>query len=178
MLSVFFSEVFFFKWFLDLFPFFVIDTSKSMWTNIPIAILIFTAFRYLSYEVEVRWKTRPTYRPTYLSHLEKRQLPVNDPRLSTSPSVPRLKRKINSPPIEAAISGFIDKILQDFVIDLWYSSITPDKDAPELIRLLLLDVLGEISGRVKEINLVDLLTRCFSVTFVSHQQFILHQFIA
>ncbi|CAA6657765.1 unnamed protein product [Spirodela intermedia] len=139
--------------------YFLSHTSKSMWTNIPIAILIFSAFRYLSYEVEVRWKIRPTYRPTYLSHLEKRQLPINDPRLSTSPSVPRLKRKINSPPIEAAISGFIDKILQDFVIDLWYSSITPDKDAPELIRLLLLDVLGEISGRIKEINLVDLLTR-------------------
>lgn len=62
------------------------------------------------------------------------------------------------------MSGFIDKILKDFVVDLWYSDITPDREAPELIRAVIMDVLGEISGRVKEINLVDLLTRflfCF-----------------
>lgn len=59
------------------------------------------------------------------------------------------------------MSGFIDKILKDFVVDLWYSDITPDREAPELIRAVIMDVLGEISGRVKEINLVDLLTRFF-----------------
>ncbi|XP_034227584.1 uncharacterized protein LOC117636965 isoform X2 [Prunus dulcis] len=57
------------------------------------------------------------------------------------------------------MSDFIDKILKDFVIDLWYSDITPDKEAPEQIRVIIMDALGEVSGRVKEINLVDLLTR-------------------
>ncbi|KAI7726547.1 hypothetical protein M8C21_032098, partial [Ambrosia artemisiifolia] len=47
----------------------------------------------------------------------------------------------------------------DFVVDLWYSDITPDKEAPELIRGIIMDVLAEISARVKNINLVDLLTR-------------------
>uniref|UniRef100_A0A1D1XTZ4 Sorting nexin-16 n=2 Tax=Anthurium amnicola TaxID=1678845 RepID=A0A1D1XTZ4_9ARAE len=139
--------------------YFLSHTSKSMWMNIPISILIFSAFRFLSLEVELRWKAQPASRPTYLSHLQKKQLSVKDARLSALPSVPRRKRKIDSPPIEAAIDDFINKILQDFVVDLWYSSITPDKEAPELIRVLLLDVLGEISGRVKEINLVELLTR-------------------
>lgn len=130
-----------------------------MWTNIPISIIILSAFRYLSYEVELRWRTQPIVRQTYLSHLEKKQLSVNDYRLSTMPTTLKWKRKIDSPPVESAIDDFINKILQDFVVDLWYSSITPDKEAPELIRMIILDALGEISGRIKEINLVDLLTR-------------------
>lgn len=141
-----------------------------MWTNIPMSVLILSAFRYLSYEVELRWRVRPSHRQTYLSHLEKKQLSVNDSRLSTVPATSKWRRKIDSPPVEAAIDDFINKLLQDFVVDLWYSSITPDKEVPELIQSIILDVLGEISGRIKEINLVDLLTRCFCITFVSDQQ--------
>ncbi|GMP38142.1 hypothetical protein CsSME_00009504 [Camellia sinensis var. sinensis] len=46
-----------------------------------------------------------------------------------------------------------------FLTHLWYSEITPDKEVPELIRAVIMDALGEVSGRVKEINLVDLVTR-------------------
>ncbi|CAL9099871.1 unnamed protein product [Musa textilis] len=139
--------------------YFLSHTSKSMWTNVPISFLILVAFRFLSYEVELRWRMRPVPTQTYLSHLIKKQLHLEDSRLSTALPTSRWKRKIESPLVEAAIKEFIDKILQDFVLDLWYSSITPDKEAPELIRSIILDVLGEISGRVKGINLVDLLTR-------------------
>ncbi|KAK1269702.1 hypothetical protein QJS04_geneDACA006555 [Acorus gramineus] len=138
--------------------YFLSHTSNSMWANIPISILVLVALRFLSYEVELRWRVRPVYKPTYLSHLMKKQLSLNDPRLSTTPPVTRWKRKIGSPQVEAAMDDFINKLLQDFMVDLWYSSITPDKEAPEQIRALILDVLGEISGRVKEINLLDLLT--------------------
>ncbi|WOL00864.1 hypothetical protein Cni_G09577 [Canna indica] len=139
--------------------YFLSHTSKSMLTNVPMSILILVAFRFLSYEVELRWRVRPVPKQTYLSHLEKKQLRPEDSRLSAVVPSSKWRRKIDSPLIEAAIQEFIDKIMQDFVIDLWYSSITPDKEAPELIRSLVLDVLGEISGRIKEINLVDLLTR-------------------
>ncbi|XP_020245741.1 uncharacterized protein LOC109823779 isoform X1 [Asparagus officinalis] len=139
--------------------YFLSHTSKSMWMNIPISVLILSAFRYLSYEVELRRRVRPSSRQTYLSHLEKKQLSVNDSRLTTVPPTSKWRRKIDSPPVQAAIDDFVNKILQDFVVDLWYSSITPDKEAPELIRIIILDVIGEISGRLKEINLVDLLTR-------------------
>lgn len=132
-----------------------------MWTNIPISFLILVALRFLSYEVELRWRVRPIPKPTYLSHLEKKQLQLDDSHLSTVVTPSRWKKKIDSPLVDSAIDEFISKILQDFVIDLWYSSITPDKEAPELIRSLILDVLGEISGRLKEMNLVDLLTRYF-----------------
>ncbi|CAI9104405.1 OLC1v1003067C1 [Oldenlandia corymbosa var. corymbosa] len=139
--------------------YFLTHTSKSMWMNIPIAVLLVSGLRILLNEVEFHWKVQKGPRPTYLSHLEKKQLSVNDSRLSTSPPPPKWKRKIDSPIVEAAIEDFVNKLMQDFVVDLWYFSITPDKDAPQLIHGIIMDALGEVSGRVKEINLVDLLTR-------------------
>ncbi|CAN0879003.1 Sorting nexin-16 [Linum grandiflorum] len=140
--------------------YFLSHTSSSMWINLPISILIVAALRILSNEVEFYWKPRSYVRPqSYLSHLEKKQLSVNDSRLSSAAPPPRWRRKIDSPVVEASVNDFIDKIMKDFVVDLWYSEITPDKDAPELIRGVIMDALGEISGRVKEINVVDLLTR-------------------
>ncbi|KAL2455788.1 Phox-associated domain [Abeliophyllum distichum] len=139
--------------------YFLTHTSKSMLMNIPIAVLLVSGLRILFNEVEFRWKVHNARPQSYLSHLEKKQLSPNDSRLSTTPSPSKWKRKIDSPAVEAAMQDFINKLLQDFVIDLWYSEITPDKEAPELIRAIIMDVLGELSGRVKEVNLVDLLTR-------------------
>ncbi|KAL4036472.1 hypothetical protein IC575_000019 [Cucumis melo] len=139
--------------------YFLTHTSKSMWMNVPLAILLVSALRILFNEVEFHRKVRPIHQQTYLSHLEKKQLSVNDSRLSSALPPPRWKRKIDSPAVEAAMKDFIDKILKDFVVDLWYSEITPDKEFPEQIHALIMDALGEIAVRVKEINLVDLLTR-------------------
>ncbi|XP_073264737.1 uncharacterized protein [Populus alba] len=121
-------------------------------------LCIFSVTYFLS--LEFSWKARQSvHRQSYLSHLEKKQLSMNDSRLSSVPPAPKWKRKIDSPVVEAAIGGFINKILKDFVVDLWYSEITPDREAPELIRSVIMDALGEVSGRAKEINLIDLLTR-------------------
>ncbi|KAJ9152921.1 hypothetical protein P3X46_026428 [Hevea brasiliensis] len=140
--------------------YFLSHTSSSMWINLPISVLLVSASRILSNEVEFSWKARRSTCPqSYLSHLEKKQLSVNDSRLCSAPLPQRWKRKIDSPIVEAAINDLIDKILKDFVVDLWYSEITPDKEAPELMRAVIMDAIGEISGRIKEINLVDLLTR-------------------
>lgn len=127
--------------------------------NIPLAIFLVSALRILLNEVEFRWKVRKSQLPTYLSHLGRKQLSPNDSRLSTLPPQPKWKRKIDSPMVESALDDFVSKLLQDFVVDLWYSGITPDKEAPDLIHAIIMDVFGEVSGRVKEINLVDLLTR-------------------
>ncbi|KAL1336934.1 hypothetical protein AAHE18_10G098400 [Arachis hypogaea] len=139
--------------------YFLTHTSKSMWMNVPMSILLVSALRILFNNVEFRWKVQQPVSQTYLSHLEKKQLSPNDSRLSTPPPPTKWKRKIDSSAVEAAMGDLIDKILKDFVVDLWYSEITPDKEFPEQIRAIIMDVLGEISGRVKEINLVDLLTR-------------------
>lgn len=130
-----------------------------MWMNVPMSILFVSALRILFNKVEFRWKVQRPRSQTYLSHLERKQLSLNDPRLSSLPPSAKWKRKIDSPAVEAAMGDFIDKILKDFVVDLWYSEITPDREFPEQIRAIIMDVLAEISARVKEINLVDLLTR-------------------
>ncbi|KAL9675555.1 hypothetical protein QQ045_003757 [Rhodiola kirilowii] len=140
--------------------YFITNTSKSMWMNIPISILLVAFLRIITNEVDFRWKTKPERRPrNYLSYLEKKQLTVDDPRKATTRPPSKWKRKIDSPVVEAAIDEFINKILQDFVIDLWYSEITPDREAPELIRDVIMDALADISERVKQLNLVDLMTR-------------------
>ncbi|KAK2665178.1 hypothetical protein Ddye_003752 [Dipteronia dyeriana] len=148
-------------WALSIFAvcYFVTHTSSSMWMNLPISILVVCALRILVNQVEFSWKVKAVRSQSYLSQLEKKQLSVNDSRLSSAPPPPKWKRKIDSPIVEAAANEFIDKILKDFVSDLWYSEITPDKECPELIRSIIMDAIGEISGRVKETNLVDLLTR-------------------
>ncbi|PHT41960.1 hypothetical protein CQW23_20814 [Capsicum baccatum] len=139
--------------------YFLTHTSTSMWMNLPVAVLLVSGSRILFNAVDFRWKVRNVRQPTYLTHLEKKQLSVSDSRLSTSPPTLKWKRKIGSPLVEAAAEEFIGNVLRDFVIDLWYSDITPDKEAPELMHEIVMDVLGEISGRAKEINLVELLTR-------------------
>lgn len=127
--------------------------------NLPMSIIFVAGLRILFNRVEFRWKVQEPKPLTYLSHLEKKQLSLKDSRLTSLPPPAKWKRKIDSPAVEAAMREFIDKILKDFVVDLWYSDITPDKEFPEQIRAIIMDVLAEISGRVKEINLVDLLTR-------------------
>ncbi|KAG5076163.1 hypothetical protein JHK82_054858 [Glycine max] len=139
--------------------YFFTHTSKSMWMNLPMSILFVAALRILLNKVEFHWKVQPPRLQTYLSHLEKNQLPLNDERLSSSPPTPKWKKKIDSPVVEAALNDFIDLILKDFVINMWYADITPDMEFPELVRDLIMDAIAEVSARVKEINLVDLLTR-------------------
>ncbi|XP_044980705.1 uncharacterized protein LOC123448013 isoform X2 [Hordeum vulgare subsp. vulgare] len=157
-------------WALGIFTisYFLTHTSKSMWTNVPMSILILAFLRYVSFKVEFRWRSQPVPKQPYLSQASKRQLSANDHRLSTVPPVSRWRRKVDSPAVEAAFESFIDLVLRDFVMDLWYSSITPDREAPELIRGLVLHALGEVSGRAKEMNLVDLLTRDMSDLIGKH----------
>ncbi|KAL6573691.1 hypothetical protein OROHE_002150 [Orobanche hederae] len=128
-----------------------------MLMNIPIAVLLVSGLRILFNEVEFKWKVRYVRPTSYLLHLAKKQLSLCDARLSTLSPPQEWKRKIDSPVVEAAIEEFLNKVLHDFVIDLWYSDITPDKEAPELIHAIVMDALGEVSQRIKELNLVDLL---------------------
>ncbi|XP_047964798.1 uncharacterized protein LOC125209238 [Salvia hispanica] len=149
-------------WILCIFTvtYFLTHTSKSMVMNIPVAILLVAGMRILFNEVDFQWKVRNVRATSYLSHLEKKQLSANDSRLSTKPPSPQeWKRKIDSPVVEAALEEFVNKALTEFVIDLWYSDITPDKEAPELIHAIIMEVFGDIAGRLKEVNLVELLTR-------------------
>ncbi|MED6192844.1 hypothetical protein PIB30_013733 [Stylosanthes scabra] len=139
--------------------YFLTNTSKSMMMNVPVSFLFVVALRLLLNKVEFRWRLHPPKPHSYLSHLERKQLSMEDARLSTSPPPPKWKKKIDSPLIEAALNDFMDLILKDFVMNMWYADITPDLEFPEQIRDIVMDAIAEVSMRVKDMNLVDLLTR-------------------
>lgn len=66
---------------------------------------------------------------------------------------------MNSLAVEAAIEQFTRHLVSEWITDLWYSRITPDKDAPEELVNIMNNVLGEISSRARDVNLINLLTR-------------------
>ncbi|MCH88645.1 phox (PX) domain protein, partial [Trifolium medium] len=69
------------------------------------------------------------------------------------------RAKVNSPVVEDAIDHFTRHLISEWVTDLWYSRLTPDKEGPEELVQIVNGVLGEISGRMRNINLIDFLIR-------------------
>ncbi|XP_056842630.1 uncharacterized protein LOC108858932 isoform X2 [Raphanus sativus] len=137
--------------------YFLAHTSKSMWMNLPVAVLILCGLRILLNQNEFRRKVMPAPRQRHLPYPGRKQLSLNDARLSTTPPPPSWKNKINSQVVENAINDFVGTIVDKFVKKLWYSGITPDKDFPELIRGMIMNAVVEISVRVKEINIFGLI---------------------
>lgn len=72
------------------------------------------------------------------------------------------RRKVNSRVAEDAIDHFTRHLISEWVTDLWYSRLTPDKEGPEELINIVNGVLGEIAGRFRNINLIDLLMRLIS----------------
>lgn len=66
---------------------------------------------------------------------------------------------MNSQVVEDAIDHFTRHLISEWVLDLWYSRITPDKQGPEELVFIINSVLGELSRRFRNVNLIDLLTR-------------------
>lgn len=127
--------------------------------NIPIAMLILAAIGYLSFDLEIRKRVDARHVPSHLSHLLKHQLSFDDPLLCSPPVSISWRRKIDSPLVESSIDNFSRRIVQEFVTDLWFASLSPDQDVPLQIQALINDIFGEISQRVRRINLISLLTR-------------------
>ncbi|XP_050231801.1 uncharacterized protein LOC126680680 isoform X2 [Mercurialis annua] len=69
------------------------------------------------------------------------------------------RKKVNCPVAEDAIDHFTRHLISEWVTDLWYSRLTPDKEGPEELVLIVNGVFGELSSRMRNINLIDLLTR-------------------
>lgn len=60
-------------------------------------------------------------------------------------------------------------VIDEFVTNMWYASITPDQEALEELRILLNGVIAEIASRAKRVNLITLLSRysCVHYMFVT-----------
>ncbi|KAL2539236.1 Phox-associated domain [Abeliophyllum distichum] len=132
-------------------------TSPSVLVNLPAAAVLIIIFRYWSVEYDLR-KKAATYigKPIAASTAPKRN-PFEVPRVTSDKS--DWKHKVDSPVVEDAIDHFTRHIVSEWVTDLWYSRITPDRQGPEELVLIMNGVLGELSYRMRDINLINLLTR-------------------
>ncbi|CAM6023362.1 unnamed protein product [Sphagnum balticum] len=134
-------------------------TSSSIWINIPVAILLLAVVRRLSLEVEIRRK--PPDGPPPPRHQLRRQLNPNDPLLSAPSNFTRSRwrHNIDSPSVEVAVDELTKCLIDEWVTNLWYSSLTPDQEFPEELRLLINNVIGELARRVKRVDLMALICR-------------------
>ncbi|XP_042463182.1 uncharacterized protein LOC122046516 isoform X2 [Zingiber officinale] len=130
-------------------------TSSSVWVNLPAAAVVIIFSLYLSHELDIRRK--PT--PNKISIVSKspQSIPVELLKFPIGKS--DWRKKVNSPIVEVAIEQFTRHLVSEWVIDLWYSRITPDRDGPEELVEIITRVIGEISCRARDVNLIDLLTR-------------------
>lgn len=131
-------------------------TSSSVLINLPAAAFLIIILRYLSLDFDMRRKAIAyNSKPSSANIYSQRK--HEGPKLFIKRS--DWRRKVNSPVVEDAIDQFTRHIVSEWVTDLWYSRITPDRQGPEELVHIINGVLGEISCRMRNINLIDLLTR-------------------
>lgn len=140
---------------------FISVTSSSVWVNLPAAASLIIILRYLSLDFEMKRKAAAYNNKAGSTSVQSSKKPVENPKVIAKFE---WRTKVNSPVVEDAIDNFTRHLISEWVTDLWYSRLTPDKEGPEELVQIINGVLGEISGRMRNINLIDFLIR-FSVSF-------------
>ncbi|XWS11921.1 hypothetical protein CRYUN_Cryun37aG0046700 [Craigia yunnanensis] len=139
-------------------------TSSSVLVNLPAAASLIILLRYFSLDYEMRRKAA-----VYNS----KPAPTNAFTPKQPPQCPKVvesdwRRKVNSPVVDDAIDHFTRHLISEWMTDLWYSRLTPDTEGPEELVQIMNGVLGEFSDRMRNINLIDFLTRDFINLICSH----------
>lgn len=143
---------------LVIFPLFCFAvTSSSVFINLPAAALLIVFLRYLSLDFDARMKAATYKRKSSVSNNTSQRKHIDAPRAVNEKA--NWRKKVNSPVVEEAIDHFTRHIVSEWVTDLWYSRITSDRQGPEELVQIMNGVLGEISCRMRTINLIDLFTR-------------------
>ncbi|CAL0335307.1 unnamed protein product [Lupinus luteus] len=135
---------------------FISVTSSSVWVNLPAAVSLIIILRYLSLDFEMKRKAAAYNNKASSTSVQSSKKP---PENSEVVAKFDWRAKVNSPVVEDAIDHFTRHLVSEWVTDLWYSRITPDKEGPEELVQIINGVLGEISGRMRNINLIDFLIR-------------------
>ncbi|CAK9310487.1 unnamed protein product [Citrullus colocynthis] len=131
-------------------------TSSSVWVNLPAAAFLIILIRYFSLDLEMRRKAATYIHRPLPEHSVPQEKPLKCPKVVKKSE---WRRKVNSRVAEDAIDHFTRHLISEWVTDLWYSRLTPDKEGPEELINIVNGVLGEIAGRFRNINLIDLLMR-------------------
>ncbi|CAH1422599.1 unnamed protein product [Lactuca virosa] len=132
-------------------------TSASVLINLPAALSLLIVLRYFTLDYDTKRKAASYNKNPSTPHVFSVKKPPLDPKSISGKS--DWRKKVNSPVVEDAIDQFTKHIVSEWVTDLWYSRITPDKQGPDELVLIINGVFGEFSSRMRNINLIDLLTR-------------------
>ncbi|OMO54105.1 hypothetical protein CCACVL1_28063 [Corchorus capsularis] len=140
-------------------------TSSSVLVNLPAAASLIILLRYFSLDYEMRKKAAIySSKPASTNTSTAKQPPESLKVVQRSD----WRRKVKSPVVEDAIDHFTRHLISEWVTDLWYSRLTPDKEGPEELVQIMNGVLGEFSDRMRNINLIELLTRDLINLICSH----------
>lgn len=135
-------------------------TSSSAWINLPFATALIVLFRYISLDYDIRRKsTTATDHNVVRPLIQTKSTEIKNIPPTVSDGRSDWRSKVNSPPVEAALEQFTRHLVTEWVTDLWYSRVTPDKEGPEELINLVNTALGEFSARARNVNLISLLTR-------------------
>ncbi|XP_019431807.1 PREDICTED: uncharacterized protein LOC109338913 isoform X1 [Lupinus angustifolius] len=140
-------------------------TSSSVWVNLPAAISLIIILRYLSLDFEMKRKAAAYNNKASSTSVQSSKKPPENPKVVAKFE---WRAKVNSPVVEDAIDHFTRHLVSEWVTNLWYSRLTPDKEGPEELVQIINGVLGEISGRMRNINLIDFLIRDLINLICSH----------
>lgn len=140
-------------------------TSSSVLVNLPAAAVLIIILRYFALDFDMRRKSAAyNSKPAAANINFKKKYEV--PKVVTRNS--EWRRKVNSPAVEDALDHFSRHLVSEWVTDLWYSRITPDRQAPEELVRIINGVLAEIACRVRNIDLIGFLTRDVIKLFCVH----------
>ncbi|KAJ7951771.1 Phox-associated domain,Sorting nexin [Quillaja saponaria] len=131
-------------------------TSSSVWVNLPAAASLIIILRYFSLDFDMKKKAAAYNSKSGSTQTQSSQKPPEFPEVIKKFN---WREKVNSPVVEDAIDHFTRHLVSEWVTDLWYSRLTPDEEGPEELVQIMNGVIGEISGRMRNINPIDLLTR-------------------
>ncbi|KAL9244643.1 hypothetical protein vseg_018401 [Gypsophila vaccaria] len=132
-------------------------TSTSVWVNLPAAAFLVILVRYFSLDFEMKRKAAAYNSRSNTGDVPIQEKPIDIPKPAIKKD--QWRKKVKSRVVEEAIDQFTRHIVSEWVTDLWYSKLTPDRDGPEELAQIINGVLGEISYRMRHINLIDLLAR-------------------
>ncbi|XVE88896.1 hypothetical protein DITRI_Ditri19aG0105600 [Diplodiscus trichospermus] len=139
-------------------------TSSSVLVNLPAAASLIILLRYFSLDYEMRRKAAVYNSKPATTNASTPKQPPEFPKVIQSD----WRKKVNSSVVEDAIDHFSRHLVSEWVTDLWYSRLTPDREGPEELVQIINGVLGEFSDRMRNINLIDLLTRDLVNLICSH----------
>ncbi|XP_028771741.1 uncharacterized protein LOC114728964 [Neltuma alba] len=129
-------------------------TSSSVWVNLPVATFLVIVLRYLSLDFEMKRKAVAYNSRPCTTAAQSSKKPLESPRVIAKSD---WRKKVNSSVVEEAMEHFTRHLVSEWVTNLWYSRLTPDREGPEELVQIIIGVFGEISGRMRNINLIELL---------------------